>query len=111
MNRKLWMYSSLLVIALALTGFGIWFILNPEDKVNIPEEEPVVLVDFNNPENGTLSQLSIYEDGTVIYMEDSELEMPFRQGDEYIRTWRTGILDSDEIEDFFSVLDSVDFFS
>ena len=110
MTGKTWLYSGLMVVVLALMGFGIWFVLNSGDKVNIPEGDPVVLVDFNNPENGTLSQLSIYEDGTVIYVEDSGLEMPVLQGDEYIRTWRTGTLDSGEIEDFFSVLDSFYFF-
>ncbi|HEY96461.1 MAG TPA: hypothetical protein G4O15_16160 [Dehalococcoidia bacterium] len=110
MTRKLRAYSGLLVLVLALTGFGIWSVFNSGNKVKIPEEEPVVLVDFNNPENGTFSQLSIYEDGTVIYVEDSELEMPVQQGDEYIRTWRTGRLDSEEIEYFFSILDSVAFF-
>ncbi|OGN87238.1 MAG: hypothetical protein A2158_02585 [Chloroflexi bacterium RBG_13_46_14] len=87
MNRKLWLYSGLMVVVLALMGFGIWFVLNPGNKVKIPEEAPVVLVDFNNPENGTLSQLSVYEDGTVIYVEDSG-----------------------EIEGFFSYLESIDFY-
>jgi hypothetical protein len=109
MTGKTWLYSGLMVLVLGLMRFGIWFVLNSGDKVKIPEEEPIVLVDSNNPENGTLSQLSIYEDGTVIYVEDSGLEMPVQQGDEYIRTWRTGTLDAAEIEDFFSVLDSVDF--
>jgi hypothetical protein len=109
MTGKTWLYSGLMVVVLALMGFGIWFVLNPEDKIEIPEGDPLVLMDINNPEAGTLSQLSIYEDGTVIYVEDSGLEMPVQQGDEYIRTWRTGTLDAAEIEDFFSVLDSVDF--
>ena len=104
------MYSGLLVLVLTLMGFGIWFVLNPEDKIEIPEGDPLVLMDINNPEAGTLSQLSIYEDGAVLYVEDSGLEMPVQQGDKYTRTWRTGTLDSGEIEDFFSVLDSFYFF-
>ena len=53
MTGKMWFYSVLMVLVLALMGFGIWFVLNSEVKVKIPEEEPMVLVDFNNPENGT----------------------------------------------------------
>jgi len=77
--------------------------------VNIPEDDPAVLVDFNNPENGTLSQLSIYEDVTVIYVEDSGLEVPAVQGDEYTRTWRTGKVSSGDIDYFFDYIDSVGF--
>jgi hypothetical protein len=106
---KMWLYSGLLVLVLALMGFGIWFVLNPGDKVDIPECEPLVLMDINNPEKETLSQLSIYEDGTVIFIEDSNVEMPISQGDEFTRTWRTGEIDSGDIEYFFSYLESIDF--
>ncbi len=80
------MYSGLLVLVFALMGLGIWFVLNPEDKIEIPAGDPLVLMDINKPEIGILSQLSIYEDGTVIYVEDSGLEVPVIQGDEYTRT-------------------------
>jgi hypothetical protein len=109
MSRNIWLYSGLLVLVLALIGFGIWFVLKPGDKVEIPEGEPQVLMDINNPEKGTLSQLSIYEDGTVIHVEDSGMEMPVSKGDEFTRTWRTGDIKSGDIEDLFSYLASIDF--
>jgi hypothetical protein len=109
MTAKMWLYSCLMVLVLALMGFGIWFVLNPEDKIEIPEGDPLVSMDINNPENGTLSQLSIYEDGTVIYVEDSGLEVPAIQGDDYTRTWRTGKAGSGDIDYFFDYLDSVGF--
>ena len=109
MNGKFWVYSGLLVLVLALMGFGIWFVLNPKDEIEIPEGDPMVLMDINNPETGTLSQLSIYEDGTIIYVEDSGLEVPVIQGDEYTRTWRTGKAGSGDIDYFFDYLESVGF--
>ena len=109
MNRKILMYSGLLVLVFALMGLGIWFVLNPEDKIEIPVGDPLVLMDINRPEIGTLSQLSIYEDGTVIYVEDSGLEVPVIQGDEYTRTWRTGKAGSRDIDYFFDYLESVGF--
>jgi hypothetical protein len=110
MNGKGWVYSGLLVVILALTGFGIWFVLNPEDKIEIPEGDPLVLMDINNPEAGTLSQLSVYEDGTVIHVEDSYPEMPIPQGEEFTRTWRTGRVSTGDIDYFFSYLDSIDYY-
>lgn len=110
MNGKVWVYSGLLILVLALMGFGIWFVLSPEDKIEIPEGDPMILMDINNPEAGILSQLSVYEDGTVIHVEDSGLEMPFQQGDEYVRTWRTGKVNSGDLDYFFSYLDSIDFY-
>jgi len=109
MNTKMLMYSGLLVLVFALMGLGIWFVLNPEDKIEIPAGDPLVLMDINKPEIGILSQLSIYEDGTVIYVEDSGLEVPVIQGDEYTRTWRTGKAGSGDIDYFFDYLDSVGF--
>ena len=110
MNVKVWVYSGLLLLVLALMGFGIWFVLDPEDRIEIPEGDPLVLMDINNPEAGILNQLSIYEDGTVIYVEDSYLEMPISQGEEFTRTWRTGKVDSGDLDYFFSYLDSIDFY-
>ena len=109
MTGKTWLYSILMELVLALMGFGIWFVLSPEDKIEIPEGDPMVLMDINNPETGTISQLSLYEDGTVIYVEDTGLEVPVIQGDDYTRTWRTGKAGSGDIEYFFDYLESVDF--
>ena len=39
MGNKIWLYSGLLVVVLALIGVGIWFVLRPADTVKIPESE------------------------------------------------------------------------
>ena len=109
MTGKTWLYSGLVVLVLALMGFGIWFVLNPEDKIEIPEEEPLVIMDVSFPEGGALSQLSIYEDGTVIYVRDWAGLSGLRPGDAFTRTWRTGKLKTSEIDSFFSYLETLDF--
>lgn len=109
MTGKTWLYSGLVVLVLASMGFGIWFVLNSGDKVKIPEEEPLVIMDVSFPEGGALSQLSIYEDGTVIHVRDWAGTGGLRPGDAFTRTWRTGKLKTSEIDSFFSYLETLDF--
>jgi hypothetical protein len=109
MTGKTWLYSILIVLVLALMGFGIWFVLSPEDKIEIPEGEPLVIMDVSFHEGGALSQLSIYEDGTVIYVRDWAGLSGLRPGDAFTRTWRTGKLKTSEIDSFFSYLETLDF--
>lgn len=108
MNNKFWVYSGLLVLVLALMGFGIWFVLNPKDKIEIPEGEPLVIMDVSFPEGGVISQLSVYEDGTVIHVRDWA-GTGLRPGDAFTRTWRTGKVKTSEIDSFFSYLETLDF--
>jgi len=109
MTGKTWLYSGLVVLILASMGFGIWFVLNPEDKIEIPEGEPLVIMDVSFPEGGALSQLSIYEGGTVIHVRDWAGTGGLRLGDAFTRTWRTGELKTSEINSFFSYLETLDF--
>ena len=107
MSNKFWLYSGLLILVLALVGVGIWFVLKPVDKVEIPESDPWILMDTSYLEEGTQSQLSIYDDGIVIYWEDTGL--PGALTLDPTRTWRTGQLDSDEIDDLSELLDTIGF--
>lgn len=107
MGNKIWLYSGLLVIVLALVGVGIWFVLQPADQVEIPESDPWVLMDISFLEEGTQSQLSIYDDGTVIYWEDTGLTGALSP--DPTRTWRTGKLDSEEMDNLSDLLDTVGF--
>ncbi|HEY93852.1 MAG TPA: hypothetical protein G4O15_02790, partial [Dehalococcoidia bacterium] len=71
MGNKIWLYSGLLVLVLALVGVGIWFVLKPVDEIKIPESDPWLVMDISYLEEGTQSQLSIYDDGTIIQWEDT----------------------------------------
>ena len=107
MGNKIWLYSGLLVLVLALVGVGIWLVLKPVDQVEIPESDPWLVMDISFMEEGTQSQLSIYDDGTVIYWEDTGL--PGALSPDPIRTWRTGMLSSEEMDDLSELLNTVGF--
>ncbi|OGN88774.1 MAG: hypothetical protein A2158_03770 [Chloroflexi bacterium RBG_13_46_14] len=107
MNMKFWLYSGLLVLVLALVGVGIWFVLKPADKVEIPETDPWMVMDISYLEEGTQSQLTIYDDGTVIHWKDTGL--PGALSPDPARTWRTGTLDSEEMDDLSEFLDTIGF--
>ena len=107
MYGKFWLYSVLLVIVLALVGVGIWLVLRPVDQVEIPDADPWLVMDISYLEEGTQSQLSIYDDGTIIQYEDTGL--PGALSPDPTRTWRTGNLDSGEMDDLSDLLDTIDF--
>jgi hypothetical protein len=102
MGNKIWMYSGLLVLVLALIGVGIWFVLRPVEQVEIPEDDPWLVMDISFLEQGTQSQLSIYDDGTIIQWEETGL--PGALSPDPTRTWRTGKLDSGEMDDLSDLL-------
>ena len=111
MGNKIWLYSGLLVLVLALIGVGIWFVLRPADQVKIPESDPWLVMDRSYLEEGTQSQLSIYDDGTVIYWEDTGLTgFPGAISSNPTRTWRTGTLDTGEMNDLSEFLDTIGFY-
>jgi hypothetical protein len=107
MKGKMWLYAGLLVLILALMGAGIWYVLTPKDKVTIPESDPVIVMDISLLSEEKQSQLSIYDDGTIIRWEDIGLQEI--TGDSYIRTWRTGKIGTQDIKYIFDYLNSVDF--
>ena len=107
MGNKIWLYSGLLVIVLALVGVGIWFVLKPVDQVEIPDADPWLVMDISYLEEGTQSQLSIYDDGIIIQWEDTGL--PGALSPDPTRTWRTGNLDSEEMDDLSELFDRVGF--
>jgi hypothetical protein len=107
MGNKMWLYSGLLVIVLALVGVGIWLVLRPVDKVVIPDSDPWLVMDISYLEEGSQSQLSIYDDGTIIDWEDTGL--PGALSPDPTRIWRTGNLDSGEMDDLSDLLVTIGF--
>ena len=98
MTGKMRLYAGLLVLVLVLTGSGLWFLFNPVPTIDIPEGEPVIIMDIIRIMGGEESQLAIYEDGTVIYHEDKGLRPPPPlTGHPPTRTWKTGQLQQEEL--------------
>jgi len=65
MDGKKRLFIGLLVVGLVLLGSGLWF--NPIPQINVPENPPIITMDITHTMGGTISQLLIYEEGTIIY--------------------------------------------
>ncbi len=105
MIGKTRLYIGLLVVGLVLLGSGLWLLLNPVPRVNIPESTPVIAMDITHTMGETRSQLLIYEEGTIIYREDTGL----RPGQVRTRTWKTGKLNEGELTDLLEFINDSGF--
>ena len=99
------LFVGLLVVGLVLLGSGLWFLLNPSLRISVPEGNPVIAMDITHTMGGTISQLLIYEEGTIIYREDTGL----RPGQVRTRTWSTGKLDEGELTNLLEFINDSGF--
>jgi hypothetical protein len=81
----------LLALEMLLTGCGIWLLLHSsaEAKVTIPEGNPVIYEKLDYIMRGEFNHLYIYEDGSILYIEEKGLRLP-SPGHSPTRTWKTG---------------------
>ncbi|MBA7658938.1 hypothetical protein ES703_66901 [subsurface metagenome] len=56
MTGKTRLYIGLLVVGLVLVGSGLWLLLNPVPRINVPESTPVIAMDITHTMGGTRSQ-------------------------------------------------------
>lgn len=105
MDGKKRLFIGLLVAGLVLLGCGLWFLLNPEPRISVPEGTPVIAMDITHTMGGTISQLLIYEDGTIIYREDTGL----RPGQIRTRAWSEGKLQEEELADLLGFINNSGF--
>ncbi len=109
MTRKMKLYIGLLTLGLVLIGSGGWLLYNSaQDKVSIPEGNPVIYERLDYIMRGEFNYLYIYEDGSVIYVEEKGLRMP-SPGHPPTRTWRTGQLQEEELEQLTGLFQSSQF--
>ncbi len=98
-----------LLIGLGVLGFvlligGTWFLVAPFSQksesttitIRIPEGSPVIFEELRYLMGGEKDSLYIYEDGTVIYVEEKGLRIPTPKYPP-TRTWKTGKLSSEEL--------------
>ena len=93
MDGKKRLFIGLLVVGLVLVGSGLWLLLNPVPRINVPESTPVIAMDITQTGGGTRNQLLISEEGTIIYREDTGL----RPGQVKTRVWSKGKLREGEL--------------
>ncbi|MBA7558698.1 hypothetical protein ES708_00305 [subsurface metagenome] len=105
MDGKKRLFIGLLVVGLVLVGSGLWLLLNPVPRINIPESTPVIAMDITQTGGGTRNQLLIYEEGTIIYREDTGL----RPGQVKTRAWSKGKLHEGELADLLEFINDSGF--
>ncbi len=96
MTGKVKLYIGLLVLGLVVIGGGVWFLVKSPPEINIPEGSPVIVLDIDRVMAGEFSCLYIYEDGSIIYIEEKGLRIrsPLHPPK---RTWRTGQIPAEEL--------------
>ncbi len=103
----------LLALGLLLAGGGIWLLSSvapSSQNANIPTPpgSPVIVMDVSHIMAGERSNLSIYEDGTVIFVEEQDLRFPF-PGHTAMRTWKKGQLGEEELSALLEYIGSSGF--
>jgi len=97
MTGKVKLYIGLLVLGLVVILGGIWMLAKSPPKIDIPGGNPVIMEERNYLLGGEHSYLYVYEDGSIIYVEEKGLRIRSPQNPP-TRTWRTGKLSSKEME-------------
>lgn len=87
----------LLALGVLLIGSGVWLMLgSAQAKVSIPKGTPVIYEKLDYIMRGEFSYLYIYEDESIIYIEEKGLRIrsPLHPP---TRTWRTGKLTAEQL--------------
>jgi hypothetical protein len=74
----------------------------------IPDEEPVISMDLLWTMSGRHNELSIYKNGTVVYVKEWGLRMPMPEHPAR-RAWQFGKISIEDVESVFDYLNSVGF--
>jgi hypothetical protein len=87
MTGKMKLYIGLLMLGLAIVGSGVWMLAKSLPDIDIPEEPPVIYEGLDYIMEGESSHLYIYDDGSIIYIEEKGWRPP---GAHPTRTWKKG---------------------
>jgi hypothetical protein len=96
MTRKMMLLVGLLIVAVAVLGTGVGLLVNRPPTLKIPEATPVISAEANWIMGGQKERLFIYEDGSVICLEDTGLRVP-SPGHPSKRTWKQGTISEQEL--------------
>jgi hypothetical protein len=107
MTRKILLYAGLLV-ALAVLGTGVGLMAARPHTLKIPEKPPVISDEAYWHMAGEKEQVFIYEDRSVICIEDTGLRVlsPDRPAK---REWKQGTISQKEFEDLQGLATSSEF--
>ncbi|MDD4986770.1 MAG: hypothetical protein PHQ43_13540 [Dehalococcoidales bacterium] len=89
MTGKMKLYIGLLALGVVVIGGGVWMLVQSPPEIEIPEGSPVIYEQRDYVMRGEFKYLYIYEDGSIIYIEEKGLRPP---GGNPTRTWEKGKL-------------------
>jgi hypothetical protein len=95
----------LLALGLLLIGSGVWFFVKSSPDIDIPEGPPVIYEQLDYIMRGEFKYLYIYEDGSIIYIEEEGLRLP-TPGHPATRTWRTGEFTPEQLDSLVAYFES-----
>ncbi|MDD5701614.1 MAG: hypothetical protein PHU23_06130 [Dehalococcoidales bacterium] len=94
----------LLALGIVLIGSGVWLMLgSTQAKVVIPEGNPVIYERVAYLMKGENSELYIYGDGSILYIEEKGLRPP---GGHPTRTWSTGNFTVEQINNLLDYFEN-----
>jgi hypothetical protein len=105
MTVKMKLYIVLLVLGVVAIGIGVWMLVKSPPRIDIPEEPPVIYEQLDYIMRGEFKYLYIYEDGSIIYIEEKGLRLP-TPGHPATRTWRTGKFTSEQLDSLVAYFDN-----
>jgi hypothetical protein len=108
MTRKMMLLVGSLIVALAVLGTGVGLMVNRSPTLKIPEATPVISVEANWIMGGQKERIFIYEDGSVICVEDTGLRVP-SPGHPPKRTWKQGTISEQECDELSNLTTGSDF--
>jgi len=117
MTGKMRLYIGLLVLGVALIGGGLWLLFHANAQVIpektpysylIPDSTPLISANMSHVMREEFNFLSIYGDGSVVYIEEKGLRMPSPENPP-TRTWKTGQLQQDELNSLLGFVSSSGF--
>ena len=79
-----------------------------KSDIVIPDEEPVISINLLRVMGGRNDDLSIYEDGTVVFTKQWGLRHPMPDHPP-MKAWRLGKIGAEDVEDLFEILESINF--
>jgi hypothetical protein len=80
----------------------------PIQQIQIPEGVPLITAELDYRMRGEIDSLYIYEDGSVIYIEEKGLRLP-TPGNPATRTWKTGKLLGEELNSLMEFINNSGF--
>ncbi len=104
MGKKTILYI-LLVLGVVVIGGGVWMLVQSPPEIDIPEGNPVIYEKLDHIMRGEFKRLYIYEDGSIIYVEEKGLRMP-SPSHPPTRTWKTGKLTVRQLDSLLAYLEN-----